>query len=313
MHAQAIQVTTSTFGTHAPELLPRITTAGFEVRLNPYGRRLTKPEAIDLFDVAVVGVLAGLEPLDRDVLSGSSLKVVSRVGSGLANVDLEAAADLGITVCSTPDGPTTAVAELTLGALLSLLRNISDMNVALHNGEWSKIVGRELRDRKVAVLGLGRIGSRVAELCLAFGATVYGIDPTPFAVPPGVVLSGLEQALDRVDVLCVHASGEDCLIGATEIARMPPGSLLLNASRGGVVGEEAVRSALQSGHLGGAWLDVFVDEPYTGPLAHMSETLLTPHVGSYTQETRRRMETLAVDNLLAELTRLYPGGELANP
>jgi D-3-phosphoglycerate dehydrogenase / 2-oxoglutarate reductase len=298
----AVQITTSTFAEGNPELLTRLRDAGLEVRTNPFGRRLTRDEAVGVLTDDVLGLLAGLEPLGREVLGRSSLKVVSRVGSGLSNVDLDAAAELGITVCNTPNGPTTAVAELTLGALLALLREIPAFDTDLHAGTWQKRTGGELAGRTVAIIGLGRIGLRVSELCHAFGAEVLGVDPVPRETPSWIQMVSLMEAVPRADVFCVHAAGEDCIIGASEFERMRPGCLVLNAARGGVVDEAALAAALESGHLGGAWLDVFMEEPYTGPLCGTPRVLLTPHVGSYTRECRVRMESHAVDNLLSALS-----------
>lgn len=294
----AVQITTSTFAVGNEALLDRVREAGYKVRPNPFGRRLTRDEALDVLDGEVVGLLAGLEPLDRGVLERSSLKVVSRVGSGLSNVDLDAARELGIAVRNTPDGPTTAVAELTMGALLALLREFHAMDRSLRDGQWDKRTGGELEGRTVAIVGLGRIGRRVARLLDAFGARVVGVDPAAEPGSADVEILGLNEALAAADVVCVHAGGEGCILGRDELARLKPGSLVLNAARGGVVDEDALLEALDAGTVAGAWLDVFVDEPYAGRLTSHPKVLLTPHVGSYTRESRRKMEGQAVDNLL---------------
>jgi len=301
MSRGAVQITTSTFAVGNDALLDRIREAGLEVRLNPYGRRLTREEALQVFDEDVVGVLAGLEPLDREVLARSSLKVISRVGSGMSNVDQDAAREFGIAVANTPTGPTTAVAELTMAALLSLLREVPAMDRALHGGVWDKRTGGELEGRSVVIVGLGHIGLRVAELCRAFGAQVVGVDPYASDTPAWLPVRALDEALPEAQVVSVHASGHACLLGAAELASMPPGGLVLHAARGGVVDEEALAAALEAGHLAGVWLDVFNHEPYHGPLAGQARVLLTPHVGSYTRESRLKMEVQAVDNLLAAL------------
>ena len=130
----------------------RMIAAGYEVIDNPYKRKLTKEELLGLLASEVIGLVAGLEPIDREVMRYSHLRVISRVGSGLSNVDLTAARELGIEVCSTPHGPTAAVAELTLGALLALLRMIPLMDQALHQGQWIKKIGVQLEGKTVAIV-----------------------------------------------------------------------------------------------------------------------------------------------------------------
>ena len=294
----AFQITTSTFAVDNESILDPIREAGFEVRPNPFGRRLTREEAIQILDPEVVALLAGLEPLDRDVLAGSSLKVVSRVGSGMSNVDMDAAKALGISVRNTPNGPTQAVAELTLGAALAILREIPAMHQVMTKGGWEKKSGHELMGRNVVVLGLGNIGRRVASLFSAFGCNVTGVDPFVDASAAEWRVLPMEEALPIADILSVHVSGEVTLIGEAELGSMPQGAFVLNASRGGVVDEAALLRAIEGKHLGGAWLDVFEDEPYSGPLAGHPRILTTPHVGSYTRESRQRMESRAIQNAM---------------
>lgn len=274
--------------------------AGFDVVANPYGRKLSRQELGELLP-GVSGLIAGLEPLDRGVLEQSDLRAISRCGVGMSNVDLDAARELGIAVRNTPDAPTTAVAELTLGAMLSLLRQIAPMNADLHAGRWSRLPGRQLEGKTVVIVGFGRIGRKVAQLVLAFGARVVAVDPGVSAAEPSIELSALADVLPEADVVTLHASGEDTIFGETELRRVKPGALLLNGSRGGLVDEEALCGALDSGHIAGAWIDAFRDEPYDGPLTRYPQVLLTPHAGSFTVECRRRMEMEAVGNLLEAL------------
>ena len=282
--------------------LERLRAAGFDIVPNPFGRKLSEQEVGELL-VGVTGLIAGLEPLHRAVLERSELRVISRCGAGMSNVDLEAAADLGIAVRSTPDAPTTAVAELTLGAMLALLRHIVPMNAALHEGRWARVIGAQLEGRTVAVIGCGRIGRRVGALVSAFGARVVAVDPQPAGVDPAMPVASLGEALAIADIVTVHASGEATILGAAELSTLKPGALVLNCGRGGLVDEAALCAALDSGRVSGAWVDTFGDEPYSGPLSAYPQVLLTPHIGSYTDECRRRMEMEAVENLLEALDR----------
>ena len=280
----------------------RLQDAGYEVIDNPYKRKLTKSELFDLLTPDVIGIIAGLEPLDREVLSRSNLKVVSRVGSGMSNVDLQAAEELDIAIRSTPNGPTEAVAELTVGALLSLLRMIPQMDRALHAGKWDKRIGTQLEGKCIAIVGYGRIGRRVAELLAPFHVRLLVVDPyltQPHAA--GAELMPLDQALALADIISLHSSGEACLLGEQEFRLMKPGAFLLNVARGGLVSEEALIAALDEGRVAGAWLDTFGAEPYAGALCGRADVVLSPHVGSYTLECRQGMEHEAVTNLLAVL------------
>ena len=306
--SRRVLLATSSFGAIDSTPVERIQAAGFVPVPNPYARRLTRDEVVSLLTDDVVGLIAGLEPLDRNVLEGSSLEAICRVGSGMSNVDLAAASELGIVVDSTPDGPTNAVAELTLGALLALLREIPAMDRALHEGRWDKRIGEQIDGKTALVVGYGRIGRRVGQLLNAFGAEVLAVDPQVDQSQVEVPLVSLEAGLERAHIVCVHASGESCLLGARELALLPDGAYILNPGRGGLVSEQALHEFLVHGRLAGAWLDVFDDEPYEGPLRDLSNVLLTAHVGSYTAECRVRMETQAVDLLLEAL-----GGATASP
>lgn len=274
--------------------LQKLYQAGFEVVDNPYKRRLTKEELLELLP-GVSGLIAGLEPLDREVLTKSALKVISRCGSGLSNVDIEVAKELGIIVKNTPQGPVIAVAELTIGCLLALLRHVSQMDYDLHNKKWTKKIGRQLFGMQVAVIGYGNIGRAVGERLSALGVKVLVVDPQ---LPNSFEL---EAALKQADVVSLHSSGEECLLGEAQFRLMKKGSYLLNAARGSLVDEAALVAAIEEGRIAGAWVDTFKQEPYIGPLTRFSQVILTPHVGSYTLECRRGMEMEAVKNLIQGL------------
>jgi len=282
--------------------MSRLEAEGCEVIRNPYGRKLAKDELAALLP-GVTGIIAGLEPLTRDVLEKSQLKVISRCGGGLSNVDLQAAADLGIAVRSTPDAPTSAVAELTVGAMLGLIRMVGRMDRDLHAGQWNKYIGVQLEGRTVVIIGYGRIGQKVAALLAPFKPKVIAVDP--FLSDCGrVPVLPLQAALPLADIVTAHCSGEACLLGEKEFNLLKPGAFVLNAARGTLIDEGALMKGLDEGLIAGAWLDTFEQEPYTGPLTKYPQVILTPHVGSYTQECRKQMELEAVDNLLAAFEEL---------
>lgn len=293
----------SSFGEADPAPLHRLAALGCEIVGNPYKRKLTKGELLELLSDKVTGLVAGLEPLDREVLERSVLQVISRCGSGLSNVDLQAARELGIEVYSTPFGPTDAVAELTVAVMLNLLRMLSQMDKDLREGRWTKRIGRQLADKTVAVVGFGRIGRRVASLLAPFRPQLIAVDPYLSETGLDVPLVSLAEALPQADIVSLHCSGTQCILGEAEFAALKRGALVLNPARGGIVSEIALQRALDDGRVAGAWLDTFENEPYAGPLTAYSQVVLTPHAGSYTEESRRCMEAEAVQNLVGFLMK----------
>lgn len=294
-----ICITTSSFDVERNKHLRGLIAEGWSVEINPWRRQLDEARALEFIGKHdPVGVIAGVEPWTRAVMAcAPSLKVISRLGVGVDAIDFAAACDRAIEVRSTPDAPAPAVAELTLGLILAMLRKIALLDRRVRAGEWVKDTGPLLNGKIVGVIGYGRIGRRVAELCAAFGAVPVPYDPIS---APG----DLDAVLAEAHIITLHVpySPETSdLISAERIARMKPGSYLVNASRGGVVDEAALCVALSEGRLAGAAFDVFVQEPYRGPLCEHPNVVLTPHIGSAASEVRRRMEDEAAANLVAAL------------
>jgi D-3-phosphoglycerate dehydrogenase len=275
--------------------------------LNPHKRTLKEDEVIALAQ-GCTGIISGSEPLTERVLASlPDLRCISRVGVGVDNIDLPAAEKRGIAIRNTPDAPTRAVAELTVGLIFDLLRGISRHDREIRQGTWNKKLGLQIRGREIGIVGLGRIGRAVAEMLAALGARVSGYDLYPdrdWAARYGVSIRDLGDVLAGSDVVTVHVPfvpGKAALIGEAEIRTMRSGAYLLNLSRGGIVDEDALLRALQEGRLDGAAIDTFVKEPYRGPLAGLDTVVLTPHMGSFTAESRAAMELDAVKNLLGVL------------
>lgn len=280
---------------------------GYEVINNPYGRKLTEDEVIELAKDCV-GIVAGVEPLTPRVMDAlPNLKCISRVGVGMDNVDLEYAKQKGIIVVNTPDGPTRGVAELTLAMTLSLLRRIPQADAALHQRKWKKQIGNLFLDKTVGVIGLGRIGKMVSGLFRALGNPVIGYDPyanEAWAKENDVKLMSFEGVLENAEILTLHVPGnkdKSPVVGANELAKMKDGAFLINIARGGVVDESALYDALKSGKLAGAAIDVYTKEPYDGPLCDLDNIIMTPHLGSYAKEGKLQMEIDAVNNLINAL------------
>ena len=287
----------SSFGSPHSAPLDFLRENGLSIIPNPYGRKLSRSELMALLP-GVDGLIAGLETLDRPVLKASTLKVISRCGSGITNVDLMAVQDLGIVFHSTPYGPTQAVAELTLGMVITLLRDVWPMQASLSGGKWDKRVGYQLKGKTVLVVGFGRIGRRTASLLEPFAVNLIAVDPFLDPNKGSLRLMGLHEALPLADIVILHAGGEEEIIGEKEFRLMKDGTFLCNAARGQNVNEAALSEALDSGKIAGAWLDSFSCEPYHGPLCGHSRVLMTPHVGSYTTEGRLDMEMEAARNLI---------------
>jgi D-3-phosphoglycerate dehydrogenase len=300
-----VLLSVSSFGVADAAPRERLQAAGLEVRDNPHGRRLKVGEISELIG-GVDALIAGTEPLTGEVLGRAGrLRVISRVGVGLENVDLNAALRQGIVVRNTPDAVTDPVAELALSGILNLLRHISRMDREMRAGEWNRRMGSLLRGRTVGIVGLGRIGRRLAALLAPFEVTMLAADRAPdhhAASRLNVRYVVLEELLARADVVTLHLPGGDRpIIGPAELAMMRPTAVLLNTSRGGLVDETALLEALRGERLAAAYIDTFVDEPYDGPLRELPNVLLTPHAGSYAAEARVRMEMEAVENLLEAL------------
>ena len=294
----------STFGIPDPAPLEQLKAAGCEIIYNPYKRKIQKNELLELLADDVPGLIAGLEILDREVLEKTKLKVISRCGAGISNVDLATAKRLNIKVCSTPEGPTTAVAELTLGAMLSLLRMIPQMNQDLHSGKWIKKIGLQLEGKTVVIVGFGRIGRRVAHLLKPFHVKCIVVDPYVKEKIEGVEFLLLEHALPKADIVTIHCSGEEQILGRKEFELLKESAFLLNSSRGGVIDEQVLTEFLEKGKIAGAWIDTFCQEPYDGPLTKYPNVVLTPHAGSYTRETRKAMEMEAVNNFISAFEKI---------
>jgi len=307
--SEVVLVTTSSFC--ASDARPRetLSAAGYTVVENPHKRKLTEDEVGALLAKhRPVGMIAGVEPLTGRVIEGAAahLKAISRCGVGLDSVDLEAARRAGIPVLSTPEAPSPAVAELTIALILNVLRRVAEADRAVRAGQWKPLPGRLLGARKVGVVGMGRIGSKVAALAAAFGAQVFACDREDVAIPVGVKRLAFEEMLPLVDVLTLHVPIDPQtkhLLDARRLALLPRGAVVINASRGGLIDEAALGDALRSGALGGAGLDVFEDEPYKGPLKDLPQVVLTAHMGSAAEECRTRMEREAAENLVATLSR----------
>ena len=301
-------ISTSSFDVDNNPHLQHLVKAGMNIVGNSFKRKLTEDEIIELLGQDTVGMIAGIEPLtERVFMSAKGLKAISRCGAGLDNVDLTAAKRQDITVFNTPEAPAQAVAELTMSLILAALRRICQVDQLLRADRWSRMQGQLLAAQLVGIIGLGHIGRRVAKLCQAFDARVVAHDPYIDPTSHGVESVPLKELLAEADVISLHlpyGANTHHLLDAKAFARMKPGSIIINAARGGLIDEIALDEALISGHLGMAALDVFEQEPYRGPLIKNDKIILTSHIGSLARESRMRMEIEAAENLLEGLIKI---------
>lgn len=295
-----ILITTSSFDTDIEEI-KELEEKGYKVTLNPHGRRLKEEDLLELVGAGLVGVIAGVEPWGSPAMQKSpDLKVISRCGIGMDSVDLDAAAANDIAVLNTPDAPTRAVAELTIGLILSTLRLIPQQDQSIKSGGWERPMGRLLYGKTLGLIGYGRIGRMTADIARAFGAQIIFHDP--FVEDS----TAMDKVITQADILSLHIPYSDenhHIIGAEQLRSMKESAVLINASRGGLVDEGALAEALHNGKLSAAGLDVFEEEPYTGPLKDLPNVVLTGHTGSYAKEARQEQERLAAKNLLEALTK----------
>lgn len=309
-----VLVTPRSYREADPGSRERLEGAVAEVRYNERGRALSADElATELGDVD--GVIAGLDRFDASAIAAAPrLRVIARYGVGIDRVDLEVAAARRIVVTNTPDANEGAVAELSLGLMLALLRGIPALDRAVRRGEWAPRQGSELAGNVVGLLGLGRIGSGVARRAAALGAHVIAHDPYVTEGDSrelGAEPVSLDELAARAQVLSLHApvtAETDGIVDLGLLESLPDGALLVNTARGELVVEEDLVAALDSGRLAGAALDSLRAEPPPAghPLLGRDDVILTPHVGAQTRQARAAMARGATDQLLAVLAGERP-------
>ncbi len=239
------------------------------------------------------------------------LRVIGRAGVGVDNIDVATATRRGIPVVNAPAAATASVAELTMGLLVAVARDFGSQIPAVKAGEWKKAGnGMELSGRTLGFVGYGRIAREVAVRAKAFGMKVQAHDPFLAETPDGTPLLPLDRLLATSDVVSLHANltpENRHLINATTLARMRKGAILLNVARGALVDEEALLAALESGHLAGAGLDVFEDEPpRRAPLLSHPKVVPLPHIGASTREAQRRAGLVTVGEMAKVLQGRTP-------
>ncbi|MDI3534578.1 MAG: D-3-phosphoglycerate dehydrogenase / 2-oxoglutarate reductase [Thermosediminibacterales bacterium] len=266
-------------------------------------------ENIEKYDAMIVRV--GIQ-IDKEIIDkGKNLKAIGMAGIGLNHIDVEYAKQKGIGVFNVPDGSNNSVAELTMALMLNIARKVNAaVNSVKFNNEWDKhaYVGRQLKDKVLGILALGKIGSRVAKFAQAFDMKVIAYDPfidKTKAEEINVELVELDELLQRADIVSIHTpltKQTYHLIGDEQIKKMKKGAFLLNLGRGGVVDEESLYKALKEGHLAGAAVDVMEQEPPgKSKLFELDNFIATPHIGAGTIEAQEYISKSIAEKILSHL------------
>ena len=249
--------------------------------------------------------------IDKDLINAATkLQVIGRAGVGVDNIDIPIATEKGIIVMNTPDVNTVSAAEHTIGIMLSLARNISIGSQRLNAGNWDRnnLIGTELRNKTIGIVGLGKIGREVMNRCLSFGMRVIGFDPyikDNLFSPDDVTLTDLDTLTKESDFITLHVPKLDSTNNLFDLKRlkmMKSTAMIINVARGGIINEEDLSIAVKERIISGAAIDVFVDEPIdtNHPFINIDNILMTPHLGASTKEAKE-----GVSVTICELVRDY--------
>ena len=302
-----LYVALSSFSKFSPLPLQLIKNSDIPYSLNGFKRRLLEHEIVsEAFDAT--GIIAGIEPYSRDVLSKlPNLKYISRAGVGIDNIDLEYAQKKAIKIFNTPFVVIRPVVELTIAMIYDLLRKITFHTGLIKQGKWEKAVGNTIYQKNIGIIGTGRIGKALAETLTKLDANIFAYDlfkDEIWANKNRIKYLSLSKLLRESDIISIHASGSEsnsAIIGKSEFNLIKKGAILINTSRGSNLDEKELVKNLENGKLAGFGSDVFINEPYSGELIKFENVVLTPHVATFTVESRNEMEIEATNNLLNKI------------
>jgi D-3-phosphoglycerate dehydrogenase len=273
-----------------------LSSEGFSVDLKP---GLAQEELAKIIGNYEALVVRSATKVNADLIAhATNMRVIGRAGTGVDNIDLNAATRRGILVMNTPGGNTVSAAEHTVSMMLALARNIPQANASLRQGKWEKkkFVGTEVLEKTVGVIGLGKIGREVARRCQGLGMKVIGYDPvlsSDVALKLNIELTDLDELYRRADFITIHTpltSETKALFNDATLAKCKRGVRIINCARGGIIDEQALLRALQSGQVAGAALDVFeVEPPKDNPLLGHEKVIVTPHLGASTEEAQEKV------------------------
>jgi len=288
------------------EGIEKLRQAGFEVDVNPTIVPETLRKVVSSYDVLIV---RSRTRVTKEIIeAGRRLRVIGRAGVGLDNIDVETAKERGIVILNTQEAAANAAAELTIGLIISLARSIPRADRSMKEGKWIKeqLMGWELRDKTIGIIGVGNVGVIVARFAKALGMKILITKRTP---PAPELLKELEakfvvlkELLQRSDVVTIHVPLTEetkHMVGAQEIRLMKKGAFLINTSRGAIVDEKALLDSLKSGKLGGAALDVYETEPPKDlSLISLPNVICTPHIGAQTERAQRTVAVSIAEKIV---------------
>lgn len=307
-------MTPTSYGKFNPELKTKLENQVGEVIYNTTGKPLSSSQVAALLP-KIDGYIAGLDFIDRRALrSADLLKVIVRYGVGIDRVDLSAAKEKGIIVSNTPGANAVSVAELALGLILMLARQVSTAQSSLQKGEWPRLPGVSIQMKTVGIIGLGAIGKQLAIRLAAFNCKIIAYEPYPdtvFVQKNKVSLVDMDTLISSSDFISLHVPvlpNTRKLVNDAFIAGMKDGSFLINTSRGEVLDESALIKGLESGKIRGAALDAFEMEPPDpdNPLLSNNRVICTPHLGAQTDGATNTMGEMALNECLRVLQGLDP-------
>jgi len=305
-----ILISTSSFGESSTIPQKILNENGCTIVINPFGRKIHEEELIKLANNSV-GIIAGTEPYTKEVLDKlSPLKVISRLGIGMDNIDLDTAKERNIQVFKTETTPAPAVAELAIGLMIDVARKITKQHQKITKGNWDKEMGILLQGKTLGIIGLGSIGKTLVKLVKGFNLKLLAFDlfqNHKFAEEYKVNYCDIDTLLTKSDIVSIHLNLSDetkRLMNKDQLYKMKPESILINTSRGEIIDEEALFTILKEKKILGAGLDVFNSEPYSGSLKELDNVVLTPHIGAYAKELRINMEIEAAENLIRGLNEV---------
>ncbi|MBE3574471.1 MAG: phosphoglycerate dehydrogenase [Firmicutes bacterium] len=304
--SRRVLITPRSFGSASPQARRMLEENGWEIVPNPSGGTLS-PEQLSGLIRGVDALIVGIDPVDATVLArADSLRIISKYGSGVNNIDLAAARQMGIAVANVPQANVNAVADATIGAMIALARSFIQADASTRRGEWKRFTGTELWQKNLGIVGLGAIGKAVAKRARGLEMRIVAFDPfvdEKAAEALGVRPVSLEELLASSDFVSLHCPLTEetrGLIGAAQLGLMKKSAYLINFARGGIVDEAALVQALRAGTIAGAAVDAYEQEPppQDHPLFGLDNVLVFPHMGAHTWEAIDAMSVAAARNVV---------------
>lgn len=297
-----ILITSPTYSKFSSAPLNLLKSAGFEIN---WIKEATQEQILENI-VNADAILVGLEQVTADILKkGTRLKVVAKHGAGIDNIDTKTAEELGIAVVNAPGANSDAVADFTIGLMVSVARSINVGSTQLKNKGWPKIIGQSLWEATIGIIGLGAIGRAVALRAKGFNMRVLAHDicwDEAFVEQNGIIKASLDEIYGQSDFITLHlALTEETkdLISMEQFKKMKKNAIVINAARGGLINEEDLYNAVKDGVIAGAGIDAFSQEPLgESPLLTLDNIVATPHLATYTKEALNNMSMIATKRIL---------------